>query len=96
MMIGERTLAKGQIRKLNALRKSVGDDLGLQAFAKWLKRQSPSKMTEKVDPVSKKVEQALSELVKDKNVRLGNLGYTIRRAKGKGASGFVVTKNEKA
>ena len=40
-------------------------------------------------------EIALSGLVKDKSVRLGNLGYTIRRAKGKGASGFVVTKNEK-
>ena len=96
MTIDERTLTKGHIRKLNALRKSIGDDLAEQAFAKWLKRQSSSKQKEMVDPVAKKVEQALSRLVSDKSVRLGNLGYTIRRAKGKGASGFVVTKNEKA
>ena len=27
--------------------------------------------------------------------KLGNYGYTIRRARGKGVSGFVVTKNAK-
>lgn len=96
MTIEERTLTKGQVRKLNALRKSIGDDLGEQAFAKWLKRQSFSKKKETVDPVAKAVERKLSQLVNDKSVRLGNLGYTIRRAKGKGALGFVVTKNEKA
>ena len=96
MTIEERTLTKGQVRKHNALRKSIGDDLGEQAFAKWLKRQSFSKKKETVDPVAMKVEQALSGLVEDKSVRLGNLGYTIRRAKGKGALGFVVSKNEKA
>ena len=30
-------LTKGQIRKLNALRKSVGPDIGERAFAQWLK-----------------------------------------------------------
>ena len=33
-------MTKGQRRKLNALRKSVGDEIGEQAFAAWLSSQS--------------------------------------------------------
>ena len=95
MAIDEKALTKGELRKLNALRKSVGDKLGEQTFTKWLKQHSSPKKTENVDPVSEKIAQALSGLVKDKSIRLGNYGYTIRREKGKGPSGFVVTKNEK-
>lgn len=39
---------------------------------------------------------AIAGLGKDPAFRLGNQGYTIRRARGKGASGFIVTKNDKA
>ena len=35
--ITEADLTKGQLRKLNALRKSVGPDIGERAFAQWLK-----------------------------------------------------------
>ena len=38
--LDESTLTKGQRRKLNALRKSVGDEIGEQAFATWLSSQS--------------------------------------------------------
>ena len=38
--INESKLTKGQIRKLNALRKSVGDALGEEAFGKWLAHQA--------------------------------------------------------
>ena len=34
----ESSLTKGQIRKLNALKKSIGDDLGEVTFLKWLKK----------------------------------------------------------
>ena len=37
--IDESTLTKGQLRKLNALRKSVGDEVGERAFAEWLALQ---------------------------------------------------------
>ena len=36
MAIDETGLAKGLVRKLNALRKSVGDDLAEEVFEKWL------------------------------------------------------------
>ena len=37
--IDENSLTKGQLRKLNALRKSVGDNIGERAFAEWLALQ---------------------------------------------------------
>ena len=95
MAIGETELTKGQVRKLNALRKSVGDDLAEDVFAKWLKRQAASQDKAKPDPVAVKIAGALAEFRNDPKFKLGNHGYTIRRAKGAGASGFVVFKNEK-
>lgn len=96
MPIDEKTLTKGQIVKLNALRKSVGEDLAEQVFGKWLKRQAKeATQSAKPDPVAEKMEKALAKLMDDKDFRLGNQGYTVRRARGKGASGFIVTKNVK-
>ena len=43
MAIKETSLNKGQIRKLNALRNSVGVKLGEEAFGKWLKEQAKAK-----------------------------------------------------
>ena len=95
MAINEKELTKGQIVKLNALRKSIGDDLAEDVFAKWMKRQAAAKVVEKADPVAEKLRAALAPLAKDETFRLGNQGYTVRRARGKGASGFIVTKNAK-
>ena len=93
MAIDESKLTKGQLRKLGALRRYVGDKLGDEAFSKWMAQQAAAV---KVDPVAQKIEQALSGFAGDKSFRLGNYGYTVRRARGKGASGFSATKNEKA
>ena len=38
-MIDQKSLTKGQTRKLNALRKSLGDKIADQAFAQWLAEQ---------------------------------------------------------
>jgi hypothetical protein len=90
----EAALTKGEMRKLNALRKAVGDDLGREAFGKWFKARANAEIIEKTDPTAEKLAAALSALEKDASFRLGHKGYTIRRARGKGASGFIVTKNE--
>ncbi len=37
----EKNLTKGQLRKLKALRKSVGPAIGERAFVKWLKKANP-------------------------------------------------------
>ena len=96
MAIDETGLTKGLRRKLNALRKSVGDDLAEEVFAKWLERQAASQAKDKPDPVAMKIVEALAGLENDPIFNLGNHGYTLRRAKGKGASGFVANKNDKA
>ena len=95
MAINESKLTKGQVRKLNALRKSVGVELGDEVFGKWLAQQASAAAGPKADPVSVKIEKALAGFGSDRSFRLGNYGYTIRRARGKGASGFVASKNEK-
>lgn len=94
MSIDEGTLTKGQIRKLNALRKSIGDDLAEDAFSKWLLRQA--KEVPETDPVADKIVASLAGLEDDRKFNLGLYGYTVRRAKGKGQSGFVAVKNEKS
>jgi hypothetical protein len=91
MSIDPYTLTKGQIRKLNALRKSVGNDIGDDAFGKWMVIQS--KIPKDVrDPVADALVAALANLKDDKSFRLGRKGYVVRRARGKGASGFVAQK----
>lgn len=93
MAINESKLTKGQVRKLNALRKSVGHELGEEVFSKWLAQQAATKP--KPDPIAVKINEALAGYASDASFRLGNYGYTIRRARGKGQSGFSITKNEK-
>ena len=95
MAMDETKLTKGQVRKLNALRKSVGEDLGEEVFGKWLAQQGRAAAGPKPDLVAAKIGKALAGFENDRGFRLGNYGYTISRARGKGASGFAVTKNEK-
>ena len=91
MAIDHSTLTKGQIRKLNALRKSVGDDIAEDAFGKWMKSQSKTPK-EVRDPIADALVAALANLKDDKNIRLGRKGYVVRRSRGKGDSGFVAQK----
>ncbi len=91
MSIDLSTLTKGQTRKLNALRKSLGNEIADNAFAKWMRTQTKEKMVQ-IDPVAEKIKVALSSLVHDKAFRLGSKGYIVKRSRGKGASGFVVSK----
>ena len=81
---------------MNALRKSVGDDLADEVFARWFEREAASRAKSKPDPVAMKIVGALAGFENDPKFNLGNYGYTLRRTKGKGASGFIAYKNEKA
>ena len=44
--IDESTLTRGQRRKLDTLRKSVGDEIGERAFAAWLSTQPKQEVVE--------------------------------------------------
>jgi len=91
MIIDYSTLTKGQVRKLNALRKSVGDGIAEDAFGKWMNLQTKTPK-EVRDPVADALVAALDQFKDDKTFRLGTKGYVVKRSKGKGASGFVVQK----
>jgi hypothetical protein len=59
LAIKETSLNKGQIRKLSALRKSIGVKLGEDAFGKWLKEQAKSVPKIQSDPVAEKILNAV-------------------------------------
>ena len=82
MTIDQSTLNKGQIRKLNALRKSVGNDIANAAFAKWMKTQSKAPK-EVRDPVADALVASMDPFKDDKTFRLGTKGYVVKRSKGK-------------
>ena len=96
MAIDVTTLTNDQVRKLHALRKSVGDALGEKVFGKWIATQAQASAARRADPVAEKIAEALAAFEDDPKFRLGRYGYTIRRGRGKGASGFVAAKNAKA
>ena len=79
MTIDETGLNKGLVRKLNALRKSVGDDLAEEVFAKWLEREVTSQAKGKPDPVAMKIVETLAGFKNDPKFNLGNYGYTVKR-----------------
>ena len=79
------------MRKLNALRKSVDVELGEEVFDKRLAQQAKAIAGPTADPVALKIEKALAGFASDRSFKLGNYGYTIRRASGKCASGFVAS-----
>ena len=90
-------LTKGEIRKLNALKKSVGDELGEEVFIRWLVRQPKAERKPKVDPIAEKIAAALEPYANETSFRLGNYGYTVKRARRRNDSGpaFVITRNPK-
>ncbi len=94
MAIDESSLTKGQMRKLTALRKSIGTQLADDAFGKWLTLQVTAEAP-KSDPMADRLVEIVTAAEGDKKFNLGLYGYTVRRAKGKGRSGFIAEKNVK-
>ena len=80
--LNEKQLTKGQRRKLNALRKSVGDSIGTKAFVDWLATPK-SKPRAPVDRNAEKIVSALESLVKGKKLRIPRGGYLVRRGRGR-------------
>ena len=85
MAIDESGFTKGQVKKLNAARNSVSDDLAEEVFGKWLEREVAAQVKGNPDPVAMKIVEALIRFENDQRFILGNHGHTIRRVKGKGA-----------
>ena len=77
--IDENALTKGQRRKLNALRKSVGTEIGEQAFAAWLASQPAAK----ADANAALIVDTLWPLVQQGALAIPRGGYLLRRGRGR-------------
>ena len=79
--IDESTLTKGQLRKLGALRKSVGDEVGERAFAEWLALQGAA--GQKPDGNAAMIVDTLWPMVQEGTLAIPRGGYLIRRGRGR-------------
>ena len=78
--IDESDLTKGQIRKLNALRKSVGNEIADRAFSEWF---SSRPATEKTDKDAVLISDTLMVLVEEGKLKIPRGGYLVRRGHGR-------------
>ncbi len=75
-------LTKGQMRKLNALRKSVGPDIGERAFAQWLRRVNTEKAPAG-DKTSAQIAEAIQAALGRNGLSIPRGGYLIKRGRGR-------------
>ena len=79
--IDEGSLTKGQLRKLTALRKSVGDEIGERTFAAWLASQGT--VDRKEDGNAATIVDTLWPLVEQGALAIPRGGYLLRRGRGR-------------
>ena len=80
--INENELTKGQFRKLNALRKSLGEGIANRAFAEWLANQWVS-VGEEVDKNAELIAKVLVDQINQGKLRIPRGGYLVRRGRGR-------------
>jgi len=80
--IDESSLTKGQLRKLNAVRKSFGPEIADKAFAQWL-AEAPAELPGPEDENAKQIQAAIEPLVLSNKIRIPRGGYLVRRGRGR-------------
>ena len=78
--IDESALTKGHLRKRNALRKSVGEDIGERAFAEWLSRPATARAS---DRNAELIAESLWSLVEQGKLAIRSGGYVVKRGRGR-------------
>ena len=81
--IDESTLTKGERRKLDALRKSVGDEIGKRAFAAWRASREPAAAKGTADENAVLVAETLWSLIAEGRLAIPRGGYLVRRGHGR-------------
>ncbi len=79
-MIDETNLTKGQLRKLNALRKSLGSAIADEAFSKWLAQADDEP---EADRNAGLIGDTLWTLVQEGKLLIRRGGYIVRRGRGR-------------
>ena len=79
-MFDESALSKGQLRKLAALRKSVGPAIADEAFARWL-QQAVAEPEQ--DENASVISDALWGMIEEGRLSIRRGGYIVRRGRGR-------------
>lgn len=79
--VDEKSLSKGQLRKLEALRKSIGPEIADRAFAEWLTAEPSG--GNGVDRNAEIIQEAVMSLVREQNLQFPRGGYFVRRGHGR-------------
>ena len=80
--VNEKDLTKGELRKLNALRKSLGDEIAEKAFAEWYDKR-PTADGGAADRNAELIVEALEPLIESDGLRIPRGGYIVRRGRGR-------------
>ena len=80
--VDEKSLTKGQLRKLNALRKSLGPDIGEKAFSEWYETMG-AETTAPQDRNAQLIVDAVADLIHKKGLRIPRGGYLLTRGRGR-------------
>ena len=78
----DRDLTKGNLRKLTALRKSLGKEIADNAFAAWL-ASLPEEKSVLADKNAEAIAELLNRPVLEKKIKLPRGGYVVRRGRGR-------------
>ena len=78
----ERDLTKGQLRKLTALRKSLGKGIADKAFEEW-QATVPEDKPDESDKNAEAIAELLNSPVLEKEIKLPRGGYLVRRGRGR-------------
>ncbi len=81
--INTSALTKGELRKLYALRKSLGGTIANRAFAQWLRQKASAKAGAPVDKNAELIASTLGPLARAGKLRIGRGGYLVKRGRGR-------------
>jgi len=78
----ESKLKKGELRKLTALRKSLGEDIANKAFSRWLAFNTDA-VVQEVDENAELIADVLVDQINQGKLRIPRGGYLVRRGRGR-------------
>ena len=81
--INEAALTKGELRKLTALKKSVGDRIGEKAFEQWFGNKSKKAAAVVHDQNAEIIVDTLGKLVRNGSLNFPRGGYLVTRGRGR-------------
>ena len=83
MALSTRKLNKGHIRKLTALRKSLGPKIADKAFSDWLATQKTVTSAGAVDKSAAAIAKLLEKPVLSGKIKIPKNGYVVKRGRGR-------------